>query len=492
LLAYSFDSVQNHLKRFEGSRSQLATNWQPENFDWQPIGNEKTDRMAKITDRQMTAKPGTNDKWLSEVAIWGHGSLVARITPSGERLFYFRYTNGSSERITFPIGTYSRDGSEGTMTLSEAGQRAKELAGLHKSGVRDVKEHLAAEGAARVAARNAELARVAAEKVALEEAQARQAARKTAQHLFNHWAKVDLINRKDGGAEVRRMFEKDVLPFIGKIAVEDVSKGHITEVTDALLARGVNRMAKMIFSLMRQMFRFAVDRDLIDHDPTASIRKAKIGGKDVERDRVLSEEEIRALARLAPQAGLLPASEAAIWIALSTCCRIGELLNARWENVDIIKGNWHIPAEQSKNGKAHNVTLSPFAIQQFKVVLRFSFASEWCYPNTQNSGPVCSKTVTKQLGDRQRLPGQGMLSNRTARSQALLLPGGKWTPHDLRRTGATIMTALGVLPEVAERCLNHTEENKVKRTYQRHSYAKEMSEAWQILGQHLERLTYSA
>ena len=92
--------------------------------------------MAKITDRQMTAKPGANDKWLSEVAIWGHGSLVARITPSGERLFYFRYTNSSSERITFPIGTYSRDGSEGTMTLAEAGQRAKELAGLHKSGVR--------------------------------------------------------------------------------------------------------------------------------------------------------------------------------------------------------------------------------------------------------------------------------------------------------------------------------------------------------------------
>ncbi len=36
--------------------------------------------MAKITDRQMTAKPGSSDKWLSEVAIWGHGSLVARIT----------------------------------------------------------------------------------------------------------------------------------------------------------------------------------------------------------------------------------------------------------------------------------------------------------------------------------------------------------------------------------------------------------------------------
>ena len=184
--------------------------------------------MAKITDRQMTAKPGASDKWLSEVAIWGHGSLVARITTSGERLFYFRYTNGSGERVTFPIGTYSRDGNEGTMTLAEAGQRAKELAGLHKSGIKDVKQHLEAEEAARVAARDAGLARIAAEKTAQEEAKARLAARKTVQDLFDHWAKVDLINRKDGGDEVRRMFKKDVLPVLGTLPLDEVKKGHIT------------------------------------------------------------------------------------------------------------------------------------------------------------------------------------------------------------------------------------------------------------------------
>lgn len=120
-------SVQNSPKRFEESQSQLATNWQPENLNWQPIGNGKTNQMAKITDRQMTAKPGASDKWLSEVAIWGHGSLVARITTSGERLFYFRYANSIGERITYPIGTYSREGLEGTMTLAEAGNVRRSL-----------------------------------------------------------------------------------------------------------------------------------------------------------------------------------------------------------------------------------------------------------------------------------------------------------------------------------------------------------------------------
>lgn len=330
-----------------------------------------------------------------------------------------------------------------------------ELASLHKTSIKNIREHLESEEAARVAARDAKLAQLDAEKATAATESARHAARKSVTELFEHWAKVDLINRKDGGAEVRRMFEKDVLPLLGTIAVADVKKGHITEVTDAMLSRGVNRAAKIAFSLMRQMFRFAVDRDLIEHDPSAGIRKAKIGGKDVERDRVLSDDEIRSLSQKAPKAGLQVTTEAAIWIALSSCCRIGELLSSRWEHIDFKQKAWLIPGENSKNGKPHVVSLSGFAITQFKRVQQINGKSIWCYPNTDSSGPVCSKTVTKQLGDRQRQPEQGTMSRRSAKAQTLLLSGGKWTPHDLRRTGATLMTALGVLPEVAERCLTH-------------------------------------
>jgi integrase len=445
--------------------------------------------MANLTDKAMKAKPGHTHKWMSEVAIWGHGSLLARITPSGDRLFYFQYTNEAGKRYALPIGTYGPGDDAATMTLSDARQKAMELASLHKTGIKNIREHLESEEAARVAAHNAKLAQLEAEKATAATEQTRLANRKSVTELFEHWTKVDLVNRKDGGAEVRRMFEKDVLPFLGSIAVIDVKKGHITEVTDAMLARGVNRAAKIAFSLMRQMFRFAVDRDLIEHDPSAGIRKAKIGGKDVERDRVLSDDEICLLSQKATEAGLQVTTEAAIWIALSTCCRIGELLSSKWEHIDFEQRTWLIPGENSKNGKPHTVSLSGFAINQFKRAQNINGNSAWCYPNTDESGPVCSKTVTKQLGDRQRQPEQGAMSRRSAKAQALLLPGGKWTPHDLRRTGATLMTALGVLPEVAERCLNHTEDNKMKRIYQRHSYAVEMASAWKTLGEHLEILT---
>lgn len=454
--------------------------------------------MGIITDRVLQAKPTGKDRWITEDAPRGHGRFMARITKSGDRLFYFRYTDPAGARAYIPLGAYDNDGAAG-LTLQEARAKAGELSRLYQSGVTDIKGHFEAEKTRAEAEQAAHLAKLAADQAA----QARVEARITVSTLFDRWASVDLIRRKDGGAEIRRMFEKDVLPKIGHIPVEDVRKGDVTGVTDALLARGVTRMAKMIFSLMRQMFRFAVDRDIIEFEPTASIRKAKIGGKDVERDRVLSEDEIKALALQLPGSGLSDPAQCAVWLTLSTCCRIGELLQSRWEHVDLDRGVWWIPPENSKNGKAHTVYLSDFALGQFQALKdrageilaekrtkrREAKPSEWVYPNRLGNSSVCEKTVTKQVGDRQR-PGLAPMKGRAKadKTDTLVLVGGKWTPHDLRRTGATMMVKLGVLPEVAERCLNHTEENRVKRIYQRHSYENEMREAWRLLGDRLALL----
>jgi len=316
-----------------------------------------------------------------------------------------------------------------------------------------------------------------------------QQARITVSDLFERWATVELIRRKDEGKEIRRMFLKDVLPKLGQLAVEDVRKGHITAITDVLLARGVTRMAKLIFSLIRQMFRYAVDRDIIEHDPTASIRKARIGGKPTERDRVLSEEEIRDLSLQLPSAKITVTTECALWLVLATGCRIGELLRADWQHVNADSGEWFIPAENSKNGKPHTVYLSNFALRHFNTLQAINGSYPWCFPNRLGNAHVCVKTVTKQIGDRQRAGNTVPLSGRSSYIDALSLPGGKWTPHDLRRTAATLMTALGVLPDVAEKCLNHKMESRVKRTYQRYHYDDEKRKAWQLLGDRLTVLT---
>ncbi|WP_245601066.1 Arm DNA-binding domain-containing protein [Marinobacterium jannaschii] len=152
--------------------------------------------MSKITDREINTKPESKDKWLNETTIWGHGGLSVRITPKGDRLFYFRYTDSNSKRIRLPIGPYSKASRPGYLTLKEARLRASELASLHEAGIKDVKEHLIAQERTRKAKEEAELARIAREKAALEEEAARIASRKTVTDLFEHWASVDLIRQR--------------------------------------------------------------------------------------------------------------------------------------------------------------------------------------------------------------------------------------------------------------------------------------------------------
>lgn len=320
-----------------------------------------------------------------------------------------------------------------------------------------------------------------------QEALAKLAARVTVHNLFNRWLDIDLINRKDK-AEIVRMFNKDVLPDLGSLFVEDVKKGHIALVIDNLKQRGVDHLARNLLKLIRQMFRFAVTRDIIEFDPTASLSIAKMTTKPVERDRILSENEIMELARQIPDAGLLQSTECAIWITLSTMCRIGELSKAKFSDLNFEEQTWSIPEENSKNGKAHTIFLSDFALEQFKVLKLIAKNQIWIFPNRDNSTHVCEKSITKQIGGRQTTT---VLSNRSKDSQALMLISGKWTPHDLRRTGATMMGDLGVAPDVIEKCLNHTEENKVKRIYQRQKLEAEQADAWRVLGDRLTTLTQS-
>ncbi len=309
-------------------------------------------------------------------------------------------------------------------------------------------------------------------------------ARITVRDLFVSWCETDLITRKDK-AEVIRMFEKDVLPDIGGLFVKDVRKGHIAQIIAKLKKREVIFLARNLLKLIRQMFRFAVTSDFIEFDPTASLGITKTTTKPTERDRTLSELEIRALARQLPDANLLKSTECAIWIALSTACRIGELSKAKFSDLDIENRCWQIPKENSKNKKAHKIYLSDFALEQFKILTSFATNDVWLFPNRDGSSHVCEKSITKQVGGRQT---ENILSNRSKDNQALILTGGKWTPHDLRRSGATIMGDLGINSDVIDKCLNHTEENKMKRTYQHQKLEDQKAHAWQVLGDRLNLL----
>ncbi len=229
------------------------------------------------------------------------------------------------------------------------------------------------------------------------------------------------------------------------------------------------------------------------------------------RDRILSADEIRELhaiiARMhtdydaAPnkrivQQPLEATTERAIWIMLSTMCRVGETAKARWEHVNLAAGTWFIPKENVKDNVADlTVYLSAFALDQFKQLHARTGHSAWCFPARNNEASIEGKSISKQVGDRQSMfkknkdgTPRAPLKNRRS-DDTLVLAGGKngaWTPHDLRRTGATMMQALGISLELIDRCQNHVlPGSKVRRHYMLHDYADEKRAAWEALGERL-------
>lgn len=361
---------------------------------------------------------------------------------------------------------------------------------------------------------------------AIEESIARAEAERVAHllvnDLFDVWI-VDGVARADGNKEIRRLFSKDVLPVIGRIELRNLTDGDIRAMLRTMVKRGVARMAVVAFRDVRQMLAWGESRQpwrglLVNGNPADLVEIDKILPSDYEdeRDRVLSPAEIRELAGIfarlredyaAASAGtkydavrpMKRESELALWLCLGTLCRIGELLMAEWKHVDLDGGVWFIPKAnvkgRGKKKQDHYVFLSDFAKRQFEALHDITGESRWCFPGRNKKGEethVCTKSISKQVGDRQeQFKQRSKPLARRRHDNTLVLAGGEngeWTPHDMRRTGATMMQATGVSLDVIDRCQNHMLPGKVRRVYLRHDYEKEKTDAWKRLGDRLDAI----
>lgn len=395
-------------------------------------------------------------------------NLYLRVRPTGKDwLFIYRFGQDRRRR-KIGLGSYP------DTTLANARERASECRNLVTGGV-DPKQHRKSQQVANTT---------------------RESLPQTIAELFEAWMQKDLRRRRaDGGAEMERQFKKNVLPEIGHLLLTALRRTHITDLLDNISKRGVTRTVGIILADLRQMFTFALIRELILSDPTTGLKKASWGGIAKERDRVLSDQEICQLTTALPNADMIETSQRAIWLMLSTLARVGEISMAKWTDINFETKEWTIPKENSKNGLEHVINLSSFAMQHFTELKIKAKAealgrpiSDFVLPARRHQGHVCEKSLAKQIGDRQRGDKKPM-SRRSPQTNSLTFPGGRWTPHDLRRTGATVMGNLGVRPDVIEKCLNHVEQNRLKRIYQRQTLRPEMREAWKALGEHLTLLS---
>jgi integrase len=422
------------------------------------------------------------------------------VSPDGTKTWLVRYSFDGIQKQTRLPKPFGKGAA--CMSLVETRAQAAHIQSQAKSGIDTV-------------------AQTIADKLAAKAIQTQQASQNlTLADLFESWV-LNGTGRKDGGKELRRSFSKDILPVLGSCPLKQITAVQIREALRTVVARGANRTAVVLLTDIQQMFRWGSDEQpwrklLIEGDPAKRIEAKTLVSPSYdlsnERDRVLSDDEIRQLhgifkamteqyqaapdKRVAVQP-VVVTTQIALWLCLSTTCRIGELLMSRWEHIDFEQSVWYVPKENSKATQAKRVDwtvqLSDFACEQFKRLHALTGYQAWCFPATnKDNHHVCLKSISKQVGDRQT-----SFKNRTAlkgrrNDDSLVLSSKAWTPHDLRRTGSTLMQVLGIEEGIRERCLNHAVGGKIGRIYGRHNYEHEKRAAWQKLGLHLEGLLTSA
>ena len=459
--------------------------------------------MAKLTQRSLEAiqpeKAGSTVRdeggLLGRVRVKADGSVTVS--------FYYRY-RFSGKSKDFSCGTWPTDGLSSIRAQRDAA-RAKVAGGVDPAIDKKVIRHEKQEATA------AKLAEIEAKRV--EDL--------TVQDMFDAWM-VDGVRRKDGNAALRRLFVVDVLPELGGRAVKCVTEHDVRPVLRALVDRGINRTAVVARNSLTQMFAWAQKRQpwrklMVDGNPMDLIEIEKIVAPDYDMDnqsdRILLAEEIVELRdtlqrgedeyasapnkRVARQP-VEATTQRGIWIMLSTLCRVGELSMARWDDIDLQAGEWFIPKENVKGSLADmRIYLSPFALGQFQQLHALTGRTDWCFPSYGNEDHIDTKSMTKQIGDRQAMfkkqkDGKPPALKKRRSDNTLVLASGRngaWTPHDLRRTGATMMQALGVPLDTIDRCQNHVlKGSKVRRHYLHHDYADEKREAWRLLGARLSEI----
>jgi integrase len=280
-------------------------------------------------------------------------------------------------------------------------------------------------------------------------------------------------------AEVRRIFKKDVRPAVGSHKITAVTKADILAILNAVKDRGAGVTSNRTLAAVRKAFNWAVSEGYLKASPVQGIGQRV---KEQSRSRALSEAEIRAFWIGLDAAKMAPGTKLALRLALVTGQRIGEVCGAMKSEVNLDKAEWLIPARRVKNRRDHSVPLSPMAVQLFRQAMELSGESPFLFPSRPRS-----RLVKRQ----QHLASHGVGHAMHGALKDLGLANDPATPHDLRRTVASQLAAMGIGENVVARVLNHASEIGKTITgavYIRHSFAAEKRHALEAWAAELDRI----
>jgi integrase len=373
--------------------------------------------------------------------------LFLRVSPAGTKTWGLFYTARSGKRARITIGRVSDE-----LTLAKARARAREARGVVRDGGDPAAER-----------------------------KAKAASQSVSDLVENYIARH--ASTKRSGKEIGRRLRKNVGAQIGTIKLADLHRRDLTRCIDLIVDRGAGVEANRVFQDLRALCRWARARGDLDSNLAEGM---KLPTETTPRERVLSTDEIRKLWRGLEGAKMRDSTSNVLRLCLVTAQRVGEVAGITDDELDLEEKIWRIPISRLKNGTRsgavpHIVPLSELAVK----IIREQMAARAALAKQK-----------RRKEPRFLFPAPGGRSAMTAaavpRAVAANLKNlgiAAFTPHDLRRTGATIMeAALAISPFVIGHVLNHistTRATVTSKHYARYDYASERKAALDAWGAHL-------
>jgi integrase len=403
---------------------------------------------AAAVDRIRPPEAGRVD--YSNTAIPGMQLRVSAAQPGKEPKRIYRVkTRIGGKQVPMTLG------SAAVLSLAEASKRAREFLSQASAGVNLVEQR-----------RNQEAEEKAAESVQM------VFARYLAEYALAHM-------RPDYYKETERALRVDVMPMIGDMRIDQLTKAKIrSAVIGPIVARGRRPQAAHVLRYLRAFLSWAQREDLITVNPALGIPDPDTRKReDRERERWLDDSEIPLFWAACDDAGCTFAPFFQLLLLFG--CRRDELAHATWSEFDLEKQTWILPGRRSKNGNDHVTHIADPAIEILGKLprLRSSDPNEFLFSTTGHT------------------PASGFHHALARVIAAMSAAAGReiahFTIHDLRRSTATGMAELGVSEHVVDRVLNHSSGRKVSgvaRIYNRSEYLPARQAALELWARHIEGL----
>jgi integrase len=354
--------------------------------------------------------------------------LALRVTPAGVKSWSFRFRDPvSGKPARFSLGQYPE------VSLADARERASRL----RRGV--------ATGENPIERKRYERA---------------EAPKKTFQHLAERYITEHARRFKRSADEDERRLKLHIIPKWGRLNYEKISRGDVIELIEDLIAAGTPSLANSVHALVSSIFSFALDNGLVHGSPCARLKKRAT--ENIGR-RVLADAEIRLFWPKILHSPVSRRVGLGLRLALLTGARAGEVAGLRRAELAHLdkpgSAEWVIPVERSKNGRAHLIPLPSLAIETIRSAIELiPEDNEFVFPSPSAAGPITGHALAVAM---KRFAARLVGDVGAVKSWRTEPP----TPHDLRRTFATRLSALGIPKEDRDACMNHARSDVGSRHY---------------------------